>query len=50
MRAGSLTGYSGAPRAPDTTLDCSKLATLLGEPMPAFSAWLQGRARGSGLG
>ncbi len=50
MRAGSLTGYSGAPRAPDTTLDCSKLATLLVEPMPAFSAWLQGRARGSGLG
>ena len=50
MRAGSLTGYSGAPRAPDTTLDCSKLATLLGEPMPAFTAWLKGRARGSGLG
>jgi len=50
IRAGSLTGYSGAPRAPDTTLDCSKLATLLGEPMPAFTAWLQGRAEGSGLG
>ena len=50
MRAGSLTGYSGAPRAPDTTLDCSKLATLLGEPMPAFSSWLKGRPRGSGLG
>jgi len=50
IRAGSLKGYSGAPRAPDTTLDCSKLATLLGEPMPAFTAWLQGRASVSGLG
>lgn len=46
MRAGSLAGYSGAPRAPDTTLDCSKLAALLGEPMPAFTAWLRGGDRG----
>ena len=46
MRAGSLAGYSGAPRAPDTTLDCSKLAALLGEPMPAFTPWLRGRRTG----
>lgn len=44
MRSGSLAGYSGAPRAPDTTLDCSKLATLLGRPMPAFTPWLHGRS------
>jgi dTDP-4-dehydrorhamnose reductase len=46
MRAGSLAGYSGAPRAPDTTLDGSRLAALLGEPMPAFTPWLRGRATG----
>jgi dTDP-4-dehydrorhamnose reductase len=46
MRAGSLAGYSGAPRAPDTTLDCSKLTALLGEPMPAFTLWLRGRTTG----
>ena len=43
LRAGSLRDYSGAPRAPDTTLDCTRLAGLLGEPMPSFSAWLAGR-------
>lgn len=46
MRAGSLAGYSGAPRPPDTTLDCSKLAALLGEPMPVFTSWLRGRKSG----
>ena len=46
MRAGSLEGYSGAPRPPDTTLDCSKLAALLGEPMPVFTSWLRGRKTG----
>ena len=46
MRAGSLAGYSGAPRPPDTTLDCSKLAALLGEPMPVFTSWLRGRKTG----
>ena len=46
MRAGSLAGYSGAPRAPDTTLDGSRLAALLGEPMPAFTPWLRGGDRG----
>lgn len=45
MRAVSLAAYTGAPRAPDTTLDCSKLATLLGEPMPAFNPGLHGRSR-----
>lgn len=48
MRSGSLAGYSGAPRAPDTTLDCSRLAALLGEPMPAFTPWLRGRSGADG--
>lgn len=43
LRAGSLRDYSGAPRAPDTTIDCTRLAGLLGEPMPSFSAWLARR-------
>ncbi len=46
MRAGSLAGYSGARRPPDTTLDCSKLAALVGEPMPVFTSWLRGRKTG----
>jgi dTDP-4-dehydrorhamnose reductase len=46
MRAGSLAGYSGAPRPPDTTLDCSKLAALLGEAMPVFTSWLRSRKSG----
>ena len=46
VRAGSVAGYSGAPRPPDTTLDCSKLAALLGEAMPAFTPWLRGRKSG----
>lgn len=47
MRAGSLSAYSGAPRAPDTTLDCSRLAALLGRPMPAFGEWIRERRNGA---
>jgi len=47
LRAGSLKDYSGAPRAPDTTLDCTHLTALLGESMPSFSAWLAARRRAS---
>lgn len=36
----SLKDYQGAPRSPDTSLNCSKLQNLLGFPLPAFSKWL----------
>ena len=37
MVATSLRSYSGAPRSPDTSLDCAKLARDLGCAMPALS-------------
>jgi dTDP-4-dehydrorhamnose reductase len=36
----SLVTYVGAPRAPDTSLDCARVESLLGRPMPEFSRWL----------
>jgi dTDP-4-dehydrorhamnose reductase len=38
--AGSLRDYLGAPRAPDTSLDCAKLQQLLSFPLPGLSQWL----------
>lgn len=38
--AGSLRDYTGAPRAPDTSLDCAKLQPLLSFPLPGLSQWL----------
>jgi dTDP-4-dehydrorhamnose reductase len=40
MEAGSLKDYVGAPRAPDTSLNCQKAQQLLSFPLPAFSQWL----------
>jgi dTDP-4-dehydrorhamnose reductase len=37
---GSLKNYSGAPRSPDTSLDCSKAQTMLSFDLPKFSEWL----------
>jgi dTDP-4-dehydrorhamnose reductase len=37
MTATSLRSYSGAPRSPDTSLNCEKLTRDLGTPMPALS-------------
>jgi len=37
----SLKDYQGAPRSPDTSLNCAKLQNLLGFPLPAFSKWLE---------
>lgn len=37
---GSLKNYSGAPRSPDTSLDCSKAQALLSFDLPKFSEWL----------
>ena len=39
--AGTLKDYHGAPRSPDTTLNCDKLQDLLSFPLPKFSEWLQ---------
>jgi dTDP-4-dehydrorhamnose reductase len=41
MRPGSLRDYSGAPRSPDTSLNCAKIEKAIGATMPVFSTWLQ---------
>jgi dTDP-4-dehydrorhamnose reductase len=40
FEAASLKDYSGAPRPPDTSLNCARLQGLLSFPLPGFSAWL----------
>jgi dTDP-4-dehydrorhamnose reductase len=40
MVATSFKEYQGAPRAPDTSLNCAKAQKLLSFPLPALSAWL----------
>ena len=44
IKPGSLKEYQGAPRHPDTSLNCAKLQKLLSFPLPAFSQWLQENA------
>ncbi len=41
IEPGSLKDYAGAPRPPDTSLDCSKLQRLLSFPLPKFSEWME---------
>ncbi len=41
----SLKQYSGAPRAPDTSLNCGKVQSLLSFPLPRFSEWLATQPR-----
>lgn len=36
----SLKNYQGAPRAPDTSLNCAKVQKLLSFPLPGLTAWL----------
>jgi dTDP-4-dehydrorhamnose reductase len=36
----SLRNYQGAPRSPDTSLNCTKARETLSFPRPSFSAWL----------
>lgn len=43
IEPGSLRDYSGAPRPPDTSLDCTKARGLLSFPLPGLGAWLQAR-------
>ena len=40
LRAGSLKEYRGAPRAPDTTLDCTNAQQRLSFPLPGLAEWL----------
>ena len=41
--AGSLKDYHGAPRSPDTTLNCAKVQRLLSFPLPGLTDWLTAR-------
>lgn len=38
--AGSLQDYHGAPRSPDTTLNCTKVQPCLSFPLPGLTEWL----------
>jgi hypothetical protein len=38
--AGSLKEYHGAPRSPDTTLNCAKVQKVLSFPLPGLTKWL----------
>jgi dTDP-4-dehydrorhamnose reductase len=42
IERGSLRDYHGAPRPPDTSLDCAKAQALLSFSLPRFSEWLVG--------
>jgi dTDP-4-dehydrorhamnose reductase len=41
IKPGSLKDYSGAPRSPDISLNCSKAQALLSFPLPGFTKWLE---------
>lgn len=47
FRAGSLKEYRGAPRAPDTSLDCAKAQRELGFELPTFTQWLARQPSGT---
>lgn len=40
MEPGSLKEYRGAPRAPDTSLNCAKVQKLLSFRLPGLTEWL----------
>ena len=41
MEGCSLRAYTGAPRPPDTSLNCSKIQSLLSFPLPGLTQWLR---------
>jgi dTDP-4-dehydrorhamnose reductase len=45
IEAGRLREYTGAPRAPDTSLDCRKVQRLLSFPLPGLNTWLASNPR-----
>lgn len=42
----SLKEYTGAPRSPDTSLNCSKIQSLLSFQLPRWSDWVKLNAKG----
>jgi dTDP-4-dehydrorhamnose reductase len=40
LEPASLTSYRGAPRAPDSSMNCAKVQNLLSFPLPRLSEWL----------
>jgi dTDP-4-dehydrorhamnose reductase len=40
IQSGSLKDYQGAPRSPDTSLNCAKIQKLLSFPLPSLTSWL----------
>jgi dTDP-4-dehydrorhamnose reductase len=40
IEAASLQSYQGAPRPPDTSLDCRKIQRFLSFPLPGLAQWL----------
>lgn len=45
IEVGSLTEYKGAPRAPDTSVNCAKILKLLSFPLPRFSEWIENNSK-----
>jgi dTDP-4-dehydrorhamnose reductase len=41
IRAASLADYSGAPRPADTSMDCTRLQSILPFKIPGFRRWLE---------
>ena len=41
IESASLREFVGAPRAPDTSLNCAKAQRLLSAPLPRFSDWIR---------
>lgn len=50
MEPGSLKEYVGAPRSPDTSLDCRRAQALLSFPLPRYSEWLRDHGSAAGTG
>ena len=41
IEPGSLRDYQGAPRSPDTSLDCTRIQSLLSFPLPGLTRFLE---------